>query len=353
MKGARRLLFNVLGVLVGCLLIYVVVEGACSALLLAWDLGFKTVGGLRSGKYVQFDDELGWVGAPGTHLADFSGPGRDITIDARSLRITAPPDDDDSVTVLCSGDSFTFGVGVGDTETWCYRLGVDHPRLATLNAGEPAYGLGQMYLKAARLADDVNWDVQVFAFIADDIRRMTTSEFVGRNKPRFVLDDAGALKLERDRVAESSRVYAWVRANKRVFANLRVLELSDRIRQKMAGPPAPRPSDDETARLAGAIFEQTAKLNAEKGRRAVFVFLPGGADVDPADTAWRPRIAAECKRRGLHCAELVTPFRALSDADQEGMFEPVTNHYNARGNAWIAERIAGLVRTATTASGSP
>lgn len=348
MKTVRRTVANVFGVAIGCLVVYVVVEGASSALLLAWDLAFKTTRGLRSGKHVQFDERLGWIGTPNTHRVDFYGPGHDLTIDERSLRVTAPRDPSDDVTVLCSGDSFTFGVGVGDEETWCYQLGAHKEGVATLNTGEPGYGLGQVYLKAQRLADEVDWDVQVFAMIADDVRRTSSSEFIGRYKPRFVLDDE-QLVLEQDHVTESSPIYAWVRANKRVFSGLRVLELSDRLRYKLSGPPPPPPSVEETTRLIGAIFEAVSKMNAERGRRAVFVFLPSGPDIDAPTTAWRPRIRAECARRGLVFVDLVEPFQRIPTSEQLGMFEDVTRHYNARGNAWVADRVFEIVRTATTA----
>ncbi|MEQ9504243.1 MAG: hypothetical protein RIT81_45730 [Deltaproteobacteria bacterium] len=349
MGWVRRAVVNVVGVLFGCLAIYVLVEGGSSAFLLAWDLGFKTAGGLRSGNYVRFDPELGWSNIPNAKLVDFNGPGQHVTIDPNGLRITPAREASDTITVLCSGDSFTFGVGAGDEQTWCYRLGADAPDIATLNAGEAAYGIGQMYLKARRLSDQIEWDVHVVAFIADDIRRATTGEFVGRNKPRFVLD-GGALRLERETVTESSALYAWMRANKRIYANLRVLELGRRIGAKLSGAPPKPPSPDSTKELVGAIFEATAKMNAAQGRRTLFVFLPSGPGVDQTDVAWRPRVAEECQRRKLDCADLVAPFRALDETKQVAMFEPATRHYDADGNRWVAERIAELVRTSTSSA---
>lgn len=347
-RGLLRLVRNVLGVLAGCVAVYVLVEGASSAFLLVWDLGFKTAGGLRSGRHVQFDEELGWTNIPNARLDDFYAPGTTVTIDGDSLRTTRDTTTATAATrVLCSGDSFTFGVGASDEQTWCHLLGRD-PALSTRNAGEAAYGIGQMFLKGQRLSKTIDWDVQVFAFIADDIRRMTTSEFVGRNKPRFVLDGESAV-LVAPTVEESSSAYAWFRANKRVFANLRVMELFGRLAYKLRGPPPPPPSDDEVARLAGALFEANRALNEKKNARAIYVFLPSGPGPDLPTITWRPRIAEECRRRGLTCYDLVEPFLRIDLETQHAMFEPLTHHYSARGNAWVASTIAPLVKTATTA----
>ncbi|CAN0599250.1 unnamed protein product, partial [Laminaria digitata] len=171
------------------------------------------------------------------------------------------------------------GKGADNSTTWCERLGAKRPDLQAVNAGEEAYGLGQSYLKTKQLSSSLKWHVNVFAFIADDIRRMGTLDFMGRQKPRLVLSQ-GELQTQNVPVPEVSQLTLWMRANARVFKNLRFLEFAGRIGRKLGGSGAalrgPR-TDDEKAAVAGAILKAAQQLSAQQGAHFVAVFLPSGA----------------------------------------------------------------------------
>ena len=73
--------------------------------------------------------------------------------------------------LLCLGDSFTFGEGVGNRDTWCSLLGDAAGGRETVNLGESGYGIDQTFLKYRLYADSLDHSVVLLTFIADDFRR--------------------------------------------------------------------------------------------------------------------------------------------------------------------------------------
>ena len=95
---------------------------------------------------------------------------------------TAPPDS--SAPIVATGDSYTYGEEVSDTETWPAHL---ERRLSrpVLNSGVSSYGFDQTVLRAEILAEERKPAAIVVALIADDIRRTEMSRMWGAEKPYF------------------------------------------------------------------------------------------------------------------------------------------------------------------------
>lgn len=125
------------------------------------------------------DPELGWTMAPG-----FEGEG--VRHDERGRRRTVPsPEDPGAPRVLVIGDSFTYGLGVRDEETYASRLAALTGARVT-NAGANAYGVDQACLTWERAATEAErWNVVVLGIYVDDVYR---SGLAMREmpKPRFV-----------------------------------------------------------------------------------------------------------------------------------------------------------------------
>jgi len=98
--------------------------------------------------HTRYDAELGWISIPNVSLPDLYGPGIGLTTNADGFRGPLPVEDRDPGTsrVICSGDSFTLGYGVGDLDTWCHQLAALDPGLRTVNMGQGGYGVDQAYL---------------------------------------------------------------------------------------------------------------------------------------------------------------------------------------------------------------
>lgn len=94
------------------------------------------------------------------------------TVDASGHRVTPTPDQP-RTTVAFVGDSFTFGDGVEDNQTYSWLLGAEHWRdVKVINAGVSGWGVTQAYLAIGDLLDTKPApSVFVYQMIPDDIFR--------------------------------------------------------------------------------------------------------------------------------------------------------------------------------------
>jgi hypothetical protein len=132
------------------------------------------------GRFV-YDAQLGFV-----QRAGFSSS--NLTYDQRGLRHMPPVSADatDGPPVLATGDSYTQGDEVADSETWpAYLQAIVKRR--TINAGVAAYGLDQTVLRSEQLVAQFKPGLLIVGFIADDLRRAEMSRTWGAEKPYFTL----------------------------------------------------------------------------------------------------------------------------------------------------------------------
>ena len=130
--------------------------------------------------------QLGYV--PRLGFRGFGAPRWSVTIDADGLRSCGdtPPVSGDGA-ILAVGDSYTFGEGVSDAESWPAQL----QRLSgrrVLNGGVSGYGFDQIVLRAEQLASIHRPSIIVVGFIADDIRRTEMRRLWWRDKPWFIIE---------------------------------------------------------------------------------------------------------------------------------------------------------------------
>src|SRR5688500_474604 len=181
--AARRGLLASLVVFIVTGALLLVLEGASSVLLVGYDLVADD--GVSERAHSAYDPELGWVSRPNVRLPNFYGKGRTFSTNAsgfRSARDVSLDVPAGRVRVICSGDSFTMGYGVGDAQTWCHRLQAIDTRLETVNMGMGGYGVDQSYLWYRRDGITLDHDIHVFAFITSDFHRMQSTRFLGYAK---------------------------------------------------------------------------------------------------------------------------------------------------------------------------
>ena len=134
----------VFGFAFACVIALALVEGVSSLFLLVRDLATGASEPLAEHRHSRYDADLGWVNVPGLKLPDFYGPGRSLSINDQGFRGTrnvAARTPTGTHRVVCSGDSFTLGYGVGDEETWCALLVNDDAELEAVNMGQGGYGV--------------------------------------------------------------------------------------------------------------------------------------------------------------------------------------------------------------------
>ena len=118
------------------------------------------------------DERYGYVLRPNAHDRERQ-PDFDVmyTVDATGHRVTPSPEQP-RATVAFVGDSFTFGDGVEDTQTYSWLLGTQWSDVKVVNAGVSGWGITQGYLAIADLlASTTPPSVIVYEMIPDDIYR--------------------------------------------------------------------------------------------------------------------------------------------------------------------------------------
>jgi lysophospholipase L1-like esterase len=292
--------------------------------------------------YTRYDPDLGWVGIPNVSAADVYGPGKGLRTNSRGFRGADEVDRHvpaGKVRVICLGDSFTLGYGVGNESTWCRLLARRDPHLETVNMGQGGYGLDQDYLWYVRDGAVLDHDILVFAFITEDFRRMQKDKFQGFGKP--------VLRLEGDAIVAGNvpvpRAGYWFpsfSSNVGLFRSLKTVELADRLLgvSTSATESAP-PGNAQTWKVVLRVFEELRRLNAAKGSTLVLLSLPDSADfrVDKSDH-WRATLAREAAARDIPFVDLVEEIRKLPPERVPALYNS-DFHFNEAGNGWVAEQV--------------
>lgn len=325
------------------------VEGCGSALIVLYEAGR----GPDEPTYSEYDSLLGWVNAPTTSIPDLWGRGAGLTINAQGFRgpvPVAPTVAPGQIRILCSGNSFAFGVGVGDLDTWCHLLSEYDERIATVNLAQPGYGIGQSYLRFLRDASELEHAVHLFTFIGGDITRLARRSHHGYAKPGF--------RLEGDRlVVENSPVPqarpAVGRFFGRIAERMRSVEFARRLTGRVTRRfPRPVPATaarerESTALLARQILQEIQRLNDERSSVAVFVYLPIEPEI-AEDGPWRGWTNAVMDTLGYRFVDLTPSLRELSPAAAGELFIPpgavAGGHYSLAGNAWVARTLYEALR---------
>ena len=321
------------------------VEGCGSALIVL----YEAARGPDEPMYSEYDSLLGWVNVPSTSIPDLWGRGCGLTINAQGFRGRAPVTPSvapGQIRILCSGDSFAFGQGVGDLDTWCHLLSEYDPRIETVNLGQPGYGIDQSYLRFLRDASELEHAIHLFTFIGGDLSRLARRSHHGYAKP--------GLRLEGNRlVVENSPVPRAIPAVGRFFLRvaerLRSVELAGRLARRFTQPGAPtaEPERGSMAPLARSVFREIQRLNDEKNSVAVFVYLPIEPEI-AEDGAWRGWVNAAMDTLGYRFVDPTASLRELSPAAAGELFIPsgaaAAGHYSRAGHAWVARVLYEALR---------
>lgn len=331
-------------------------EGLSSLALLGYDLAFNRVSvkAEREGEYTGFDPDIGWVARPNVRLDDLFGPGQHLTTGAfgeRGTKELQPEVPAGRTRIVCAGDSFTFGYGVGDHETWPHALASLDPRLETVNLGQRGYGIDQAWLWYLRNEDVLEHQVVVLAFIQDDFRRVRWSKFQGYAKPLLARDGSGALAISNAPLPPPVRRSGWMNLNGKIARSPRLVQFVERAAFRLQGHPphVEEMSEDLAESIILQMFTSLDRRCRERDRKLVLLYLPS---IDPKSPegltpsmGWPRQVLARAREEGLSVVDLSLEFEALGRSSWSELFlgvKDVTypfaqNHYNAAGNRLAAE----------------
>jgi len=355
MTISRRLVFSAVLAVVGSSVLLLFLEGLSSVAYVARRFRINPY---TEHYYCDFDPELGWLAIPGARLPDAFGPGLGVSINERGFRGTAPTKNEvpaGKIRLIATGDSFTFGTGVKDTQTFPYLMSQLEPRLDVVNMGQAEYGVDQAYLWFLKETQELDYDIHLFCFIGDDFDRATAPEYSGYPKPLLRVRDGELAAVNTPLPRPWPLMVHWRRNRLVVMNQLRLLRA---FRMLFSLTPPKRTSwlDDPPSRQAAEqIVSRLARLARERNDLVILVRLPTVLDFRPVRKQLpQQAIRQFADRAGIPLFDLATEFQALSPDEDRGLFiqpkeshvQGVVGHYSPRGHevaaSSILERLLGL-----------
>jgi len=355
----RRLLSGTLAGIASAAIFFFLVEGIFSTLV-ALSMIFPRHR-IAERFHTHFDEVLGWVNTPAVSIPDLYGPGKHLKINSQGFRADqevyapAPPH---GKRLICSGDSFTLGYGVGNLHTWCHLLSVrSRVPLETVNMGQGGYGVDQVYLWFRRDAGPLSYDIHLFAFVAGDFERMLDDEFSGYAKPVVGIVD-GRIAVLNAPLPRPGLLSDLRRSPFKLLAFRSVSSLFSFSRSLGEKEASLALRSQQQAQVVARIFEELRGINASKGAALVAVHLPLRREYrDGHLSPERAFLRGELERQAIPYWDLLPEFQALQEAEFSALFipthDPVTEqfpgaggHYNEAGNAAVAGSLLRRLETA-------
>jgi lysophospholipase L1-like esterase len=358
----------------------------------------------------RYHPRLGWENAPGgsQHLVrsefDVTVAFNEIGMRGPDRALAKPPG---VRRVLILGDSFAAGYYAEEHETLRARLetllnGRAGGGVEVLNAGVPGYSTDQEYLQYLERGRELEPDAVVVMLFCNDLHFNTTGEGTGgRPKPYFDLLSRSEILLRNVPVPERpepaaagdatppSPVTPWRGSHALGLLALRTMRgnpaLHGRLEAYGLVPPlSPDPpldflpfayhgrqerwAVDDMWNRTRAILGQLRTAVASDGAELVVLYVPARFEVNDEAWSWiqaRYDPAREWQRGavverlgrvlGPLGIPLVDPRAELSAAERSAQpaYLAFDGHWNARGNALAAERLAPALRRLLAAGDEP
>lgn len=283
---------------------------------------------------------LSVLGLDGHAVGEF-----DFYTDDRGARITSPvastPDRAEVVTI---GDSFTWGQGVDNEETFAARVG-HLLGVSVVNLAIPAHGTTQS-LQRLRANQDLSPKLVVYSFITDHLQRniLACARFFFpfcRDSSHVEWDESGNAFIAPPAGDGMARARLQVKAQREGLDPLTwVTHGIDIIRSRIAWYQSLRTVDDPVKQEQALRFllgEMAQTVNAMHARLLI-VFIPTHIGETAPPELTRTIDALHDK---LLFLDLSAPFQRYSGAS---LYIPQDGHPSIAGHALIANEIAALVK---------
>ena len=330
-------------------LVFLVLEGLASLFVVARQM--MPAPTPIVGQYTQFDPELGWVTIPNVYIENLFGKGAYFRSNAQGFRNTEVFSKEipaGKFRIVCSGDSFTLGSGVSNDQTWCQQLRGMDQRIQTVNMGEVAYGIDQVYLSYLRDGSKLDLNLQFLAFIDDDFARMTYSYHWGYGKPTVEIED-GRLVAKNVPVRRYSRLWPAITDRLPQLNNLRTLQVLRHFFPATTSKDAEQgywKRQTQALPVTFKIFQTLRDVQEQKRALFVAVYMPSVSDCrgeKSDDDKLRDIVAEESKKIGVRFWDLTLDCRQLPSQEVNNLYlgpEQIgAYHPSAEGNAFIARTL--------------
>ena len=294
-------------------------------------------------QHTVYDANLGWKNIPGSHFPNIYGKEKYVTINSQGFRNKNLIQEKKSAgitRIICSGDSFAFGQGVSNENTWCNLL-AESPSIETVNMSLPGYGVDQAYLWYMQDGLKLEHDFHLFTFIGADLDRMTSKTFLDFGKPVLQLESN---KLLVDNIPVPNLSMTVIRIARRMGAELKTISFIKR----MFPPKLTKKKNEVTSKIEKItpvikkVFQNIVEANINKGSTPIFVYLPTTGDMI-RNSRWRETAIKLAEQLELNFYDLTDEMRALPASQANKFFIPyyqlAKGHYTEEGNRWVADQI--------------
>ena len=269
------------------------------------------------------------------NLRELPVHGIPVSTNSRGLRgaqefpVPRPPGA--TVRIAALGDSFTFGEGVRDDETWPAQLAGAIPGTEVMNLGERAYAHDQMYFALRDVGLSLQPDVVILGFYPNDLWRDELT-FYCAEKPRFS-EASGGWRVDNYPVPAPAQAWSAVRRLPLVYAIPRVI-----VESLTQSPTTDRSGEERGAEALRRIREATVAA----GARLVLVNLPDHPDRGPEEGSFFHRWCAATQTECVDVAPLFVEFAGNADGDAirarfQGPHGDI--HYSREGYRVVAEAL--------------
>jgi len=295
----------------------------------------------------QYDPDLGWVPRPeASREATYYGT--QVTILPDGIRSNGDEEaiPTEAAPVLAVGDSFTFGDGVSDDETWpaiLERL----LRRRVINGGVFNYGIDQSYLRLRSLRERYAPSTIVFSFISNDINRAELSVRTGVGKPYFDVAD-GSLRLRNVPVPRLSRktghpaLLQWMLGYSLTAHTVLMNYRFNKWYLRGIWDENETRAHRDGLRVTCLVFDELERIEREEGID-VYVLAQYGR-WETGESLDLTRRAVECARdEGLTVVDLLPSLTELKSRDEQDYERLYHGHMSPEGNAFVAERLARAI----------
>lgn len=300
-----------------------------------------------------YDANVGWRNAPNIDVTpDRMGAIRTNSAGMRNHQEFTLDKPAGKRRLMIVGDSYSFGHGVSNDETYAYQLAALLPDWEVMNYAVSATGTDQNYLMYEHYGKPYKPDVVVLGFYALDYNRNTYS-FRDYAKPMFVpMGDDGSLMLTHVPVPTPEALLEDYRSGRQQIGGwhysyaLAVFKraLADRIKRDRD------PGSLGRRTLTGIMERFVASVRAEGGT-PVWVNFPIRDVLDEEESKYAvitDFAVAEAKRLGMPVIDMGPVFvEQLAKHPEVKTFwrpEEVGGHMNAEGNRLTAFALRDLLQ---------
>ncbi len=256
--------------------------------------------------------------------------------------------------VLALGDSFTFGWGVLDHETFSAQLEARNPDTEVINTGVPGYGIDQIYLSYVNIGKKFQPDVVVVGIYPEDFWRATRAfSDTGYAKPYFVLTATGNLTLKNSPapppfslntyqfptvVEKSSFETVLNHSYLYRFFYKRFLKLG-----KLLGVVDPNTEDEW--KLGKAILRSLVAEIEQSGAKPLFFIIPPERWVkDSGGDSLLTAVKRFFKENKLLLIDFTPELKQLVQSSAvEDYYIPQDLHWTAKSHAYVSQRLSQVL----------